>query len=83
MSRRAGYLVALASEVLTGTDDAILGDHVRSALKSGELSVAETRSRAAPRALCRLGGCLQAQQCGDARRPGARYQGRRDQPGPR
>lgn len=46
MSRRTGYLVALASEVLTGTDDAILGDHVRSALKSGELSVAELREAA-------------------------------------
>jgi 4-carboxymuconolactone decarboxylase len=52
MSRRARYLVALASEVLTGADDAIRGDYVRSALKSGEHSVAELREAA-----LRLGPC--------------------------
>lgn len=46
MSRRARYLVALASAVLTGADDSILDDYVRGALKSGELSVTELREAA-------------------------------------
>jgi 4-carboxymuconolactone decarboxylase len=46
MSRRARYLVALASSVLTGADDEILDGYVRGALKSGELSLTELREAA-------------------------------------
>jgi 4-carboxymuconolactone decarboxylase len=46
MPRRARYLVALASAVLTGADDAILDDYVYGALKGGELSLVELREAA-------------------------------------
>jgi len=46
MPRRARYLVALASSVLTGADDEILDGYVRGALKSGELSLTELREAA-------------------------------------
>ena len=46
MPRRARYLVALASAVLTAADDVILDDYVRGSLKSGELSLTELREAA-------------------------------------
>jgi 4-carboxymuconolactone decarboxylase len=43
MPRRARYLTALASSVLTGADDEVLDGYVRGALQSGELSLTELR----------------------------------------
>jgi 4-carboxymuconolactone decarboxylase len=46
MPRRARYLVALASVVLTGADNDVVDNYVRGALKSGELSITELREAA-------------------------------------